>query len=253
MDIKLKKVLITGASKRIGSAMAMECAKNGWDIVLHYNKSKRICYELQKKLLKISKSVEIFNADLSKEKEVVNLFKSASKFSPINALINNASLFEYDNAKTFNTENLIKHINVNSIAPAILIKNLRENLPKKSKANVINILDAKLFGLNPDYYSYTLSKSLLEFINKISAQSFAPFLRINAIAPGIVLPSGKQTIKEFNKAHKKNPLRNGANIKELLSVMNLLLNTETMTGEVIILDGGNHLQPTPRDVAFLKD
>ncbi len=249
----MKKVLITGASRRIGASLAIACAKDNWHVVLHYNKNTEMVNKVKKEIFKFNKKVEIVCADLSKENEVEKLIESANNSGKINALINNASIFNYDTAATFNPKSIIDHITVNSIAPAILIKNMFNNLSKGEKANVVNILDAKLFGMNPDYFSYTLSKALLDQINKITAQEFAPFIRINAIAPGIVLPSGKQSLSQFKKAHKKNPLKNGANIDELIKVMHLLLNTKTMTGEVIILDGGNHLQPTPRDVAFMED
>ena len=130
---------------------------------------------------------------------------------------------------------------------------MAERLPQGVSGCVINMLDAKLFGMNPDYYSYTLSKSALHTLTIMAAQAYAPRLRVNAIAPGILLPSGGQSEAEFQASHKRNLLGQGAEIPEVVAAMRLLLSAKSITVEVIVLDGGAHLHPRARDVAFLKD
>ena len=144
---------------------------------------------------------------------------------------------------------------VNFSAPAILIKGLFQNLKKRKYKSLntniaINIIDAKIFGLNPDYYSYTLSKFSMYGLTKIAALSYAPILRVNGVAPGIVLPVQGQNIEQFKRAHKKNLLQKSASIEELILAIKFLINAPSITGHVSVLDGGAHLSPPKRDVSL---
>lgn len=249
----MSKILITGAAKRVGAELARACAADAHTVVLHYNQNKAAAEALAGELRETGALMELVYADLGDSASVSAMMAAASKTGPVTALINNASLFDYDDSKTVSAEKITQHMAVNLIAPTLLIKDMAERLPQGVSGCVINMLDAKLFGMNPDYYSYTLSKSALHTLTIMAAQAYAPRLRVNAIAPGILLPSGGQSEAEFQASHKRNLLGQGAEIPEVVAAMRLLLSAKSITGEVIVLDGGAHLHPAVRDVAFLKD
>ncbi len=246
-----QKILVTGGARRVGAALVSALAQTGWRVVLHYNHHADEAYSLRDDLTQKGAVVELVQADLSQQEEVMALIDKATQSGPLTGLINNASRFDYDCAHSFSFETIAAHMAVNLSAPAMLIKALYDQLPADKRGCVINILDAKLFGLNPDYYSYTLSKAAFQTLTHIAAQSYAPKLRVNGIAPGIVLPSGGQSQAEFEASHKRNLLGQGAILSEIVATMHLLLSASSMTGEVVILDGGAHLCPPARDVAFL--
>ena len=249
----MSKILITGAAKRVGAELARACAADAHTVVLHYNQNKAAAEALAGELRETGALMELVHADLGDSASVSTMMAAASKTGPVTALINNASLFDYDDSKTASAEKITQHMAVNLIAPTLLIKDMAERLPQDVSGCVINMLDAKLFGMNPDYYSYTLSKSALHTLTIMAAQAYAPRLRVNAIAPGILLPSGGQSEAEFQASHKRNLLGQGAEIPEVVAAMRLLLSAKSITGEVIVLDGGANLHPAARDVAFLKD
>ena len=249
----MSKILITGAAKRVGAELARACAADAHTIVLHYNQNKAAAEALAGELRETGALMELVHADLGDSASVSTMMAAASKTGPVTALINNASLFDYDDSKTVSAEKITQHMTVNLIAPTLLIKDMAERLPQGVSGCVINMLYAKLFGMNPDNYSYTLSKSALHTLTIMAAQAYAPRLRVNAIAPGILLPSGGQSEAEFQASHKRNLLGQGAEIPEVVAAMRLLLSAKSITGEVIVLDGGAHLHAAARDVAFLKD
>ena len=253
MGMAFGKLLITGAAKRIGAAIATQLASDGWHVIIHCNQNRQSADELCNNLLQKGQKADVLQADLSDSDACVQLIQEASQGRCLDALINNASLFVYDEITDFSANTLQSHMAVNVAAPAILTAEFAKTLKDKNKGCVINILDSKLFGLNPDYFTYTLSKAALQNFGILAAQAYAPKLRVNAIAPGITLPSGSQTQEEFEKSHQRNLLGKGADTKDIVAAARLILSTNSMTGETIILDGGAHLQPLPRDVAFMKD
>ena len=245
------KILITGGAKRIGAALSSALVEAGWHVVLHYHQAEQDAQILADRLLAEGGSVETVQADLALPEQISVLMDKATKTGPLDAVINNASLFSYDDSDSVSAAEISRHMMVNLTAPALLTRALYEQMPEDRQGVVVNMLDAKLFGINPDYFSYTLSKAACHTLTQIAAQAYAPRVRVNGIAPGIVLPSGGQTEAEFRRSHKRNLLGQGAQIKEIVAAMHLLLDTASITGEVIILDGGAHLQPPARDVAFL--
>ena len=245
------KILVTGGAKRIGAALSTALVASGWKVVLHYNQAAEDAEMLSRELLAKGGLVETVQADLANSADLSSLMDQATKTGPLDAVINNASVFSYDDSRTVSAGQIDQHMAVNLTAPALLTRALFDQMPPDRQGAVINMLDAKLFGINPDYFSYTLSKAACHTLTQIAAQAYAPRVRVNGIAPGIVLPSGGQTEAEFRRSHKRNLLGQGAQIKEIVAAMQLLLDTASITGEVIILDGGAHLQPPARDVAFL--
>jgi NAD(P)-dependent dehydrogenase (short-subunit alcohol dehydrogenase family) len=253
MGMVSRKLLITGAARRIGAAIATQLASDGWHVIIHCNRNRQSADELCNNLLQKGFKAEVLQADLSNPDACIKLIQQASQGEGLDALINNASLFVYDEITEFSAQTLQSHMAVNVAAPAILTAEFAKNIRHENQGCVINMLDSKLFGLNPDYFTYTLSKAALQNFGILAAQAYAPKLRVNAIAPGITLPSGGQTQEEFEKSHQRNLLRKGADTEDIVAAARLILSTSSMTGETIILDGGAHLQPLPRDVAFMKD
>ena len=253
---KRKSILVTSGSKRLGKHISKFFVMNDWDLILHYNNSKVEAEETANELSLYSKNIKLYQADFTNYKDVENLVENLLlKEKEWIGLVNNAGLFEYDTGQEFTIEKLNRHMSINFSTPAILIqalyKNIIKNQTEKNKNNmVINIIDAKIEGLNPDYYSYTLSKLAMSGLTKMSALSYAPDLRVNAIAPGIILPAENQNEKDFMESHKKNILNSSATIDDLYLALDFLTNSNSVTGHISLLDGGSHLAPPSRDVAI---
>ena len=251
-----KTILITSGAKRFGRAIAEAILRENWAIALHYNSSKIEAEETAHFLSERGGEVSLYHADFLNIEKTENFIEKLSKDrNNWCGLINNAGLFNYDTADDYGFKNLNDHMAVNFSVPALLIKGLYKNIrkinPRSYDYNIaINILDAKIFGLNPDYYSYTLSKLSSHGLVKMAALSYAPFLRVNGVAPGITLPAKDQTPEEFKKAHKKNILEKSSTIKEVIGAVKFLINSPSVTGHVSLLDGGAHLAPPKRDVAI---
>ena len=231
---KDKTILVTASAKRLGKFIITDLVEAGWSIALHYNKSKKLAEETAEQLIK--------NIQVNESLWV--------------GLINNAGYFNYDNSNNFNFDDLYNHMSVNFTAPAILTQALANYTIKmqKQKKNtqgfVINILDAKIFGLNPDYYTYTLSKQAMYGLTKMSALSYSSCLRVNGIAPGITLLAPGQDQKAFKKSHKQNLLKASSTVEEITSTIQLIIKSKSMTGHVTLLDGGAHLAPPRKDVGL---
>ena len=252
-----KTILVTASAKRLGKLIATDLVKSGWGVAIHYNKSKRLAEETVNELLKIGGKVTLHQADLTINSDIENLIKDLEEQNLIwSGLINNAGYFNYDNGVTFDIKSLNNHMSVNFTAPTILTQALAKytlNLKKKKKnaqGFVINIIDAKIFGLNPDYYTYTLSKQAMYGLTKMSALSYSTSLRVNGIAPGITLLAPGQDEKAFKKSHKNNLLKSSSTVEEILNTIQLIIHSKSMTGHVTLLDGGAHLAPPRRDVGL---
>ena len=251
-------IIITGGGKRLGSMIAEMFASQGWQIFLHYNNSENEAQNLKKKILREGGKVELIKKELhdnNSVKEIID-FAMQKSFQDKNnldyfVLINNASAFLYDTGLELSEEKLKTHLKANFIIPTLLIKEFAVQSENTLNSSVVNILDSKLFGLNPDHYSYTLSKYALLGLTKIAALSYAPKIRVNAVAPGLTLPNPEQSLAEFNRVHKLNPLRQGSTPEEIFIAINLLITSKSITGETIVIDGGSHLQPQSRDAKFL--
>ncbi len=257
MKSKNKTILVTAAARRLGKFIATDLVEKGWKVAIHYNKSKKLAEETANDLVKIGGKVSVHQADLTCNADIEKLINEIETQNSLWAgLINNAGYFNYDNGNNFKVEELQNHMLINFIAPTILTKALAKYTVKmkktkiKSKSFVINILDAKIFGLNPDYYTYTLSKQAMYGLTKMSALTYASCLRVNGIAPGITLSAPGQDQKTFEKSHKKNLLKSSSTVEEILNTIQLIINTNSMTGHVTVLDGGSHLAPPRRDVGL---
>jgi len=247
--MEILKIIITGGAARIGAAIAESLANHKNQITIHYNRSKEKAEKLKKILERKGSKVFLIKADLNKIPELNKIIKFAnSKMKGVNCLINNASLFENDNIKNFSTERWDKHININLKAPAILIKQFAKIVPKSTRANIINIVDQRVFKVTPYFLSYTLSKTGLYTLTKTSAMSLAPNIRVNGIAPGPTVKNKRQTAKHFKKQYLSTLLKKSVDTKEICSAIKFLITNKSITGQVIVIDSGQNLNWKTPDI-----
>ena len=250
---------MTGAAKRLGREIALQFARQGWDVAVHYGRSEQEAQETIREIEMMGVKAQAFQADLADEAATKNLFLAVSKIFPnLACLVNSASIFEYDRANSstpLSGKSLQDHMQVNLTAPILLSQQMFEF--QKSKPNtfgvipaVIQLLDQKLINLNPDYLSYTLSKAALLSSVELLAMDFAPHLRVVGLAPGISLPSGDQTMDGFSKAHQMTPLGRSSTPADIAKAAVFLADSSAITGTTLYVDGGQHLLPSSRDVMF---
>ena len=260
--MKIQKIaLVTGAAKRLGKAIAIGLAKDGWDVAIHYGNSKDAAAETVQEILATGQRGIALQADLSDEKQASQLIaRCAEALGTPTCLVNNASLFQYDVASSFSYAALDRHMTTNVAAPLILSRDLYRQHAKLKIAGgevpsgvIINLLDQKLANLNPDFLSYTLSKAALHSATTLLAQSFAPILRVVGVAPGITMVSGDQSEDGFVKAHAMTPLGKSSAPEDIAGAVVYLAKSNAITGTTLYVDGGQHLLSTDRDVMFLTE
>ena len=241
-EMEVQKIIITGGATRIGAAIAEGLANDKNQITIHYNKSIKRAKQLRSILEKKGSKIFLIKANLNNISELNRIIKFANvKMKGINCLINNASLFENDSVKNFSIKVWNKHLNINLRAPAILIKQFSKLVPKSIKANIINIIDQRVFRLTPFFLSYTLSKTGLYTLTKTSAMSLAPNIRVNGIAPGPTIKNKRQSTKHFKKQYLSTLLRKSVDAKEICSAIKFLITNKSITGQVIAIDSGQNL------------
>ena len=246
--------LVTGAGRRIGRSIALHLAAQGYDLALHCHRSRAEAEEVRLLALGMGVAAEVHAADLADEGQVRALMASvvARQGVPF-AVVNNASLFEYDSVADFSYEALSRHLLANTAAPVMLARLLAEQWPAEAgrSACVVNLLDQKLWNPNPDYLSYTLSKAALEAANTLLAQALAPKVRVLGVAPGVTLVSGPMNDTEFQSAHQMTPLGRSSSPEDIARAVRFLIESPAMTGTTLLVDGGQHLAAQGRDVLFL--
>ena len=250
---------MTGAAKRLGREIALQFARQGWDVAVHYGRSEQEAQETVREIEMMGVKTQAFQADLADEAATKDLFLAVSQALPnLACLVNSASIFEYDRANSsapLSGKSLQDHMQVNLTAPILLSQLMFEYQKSKAKnveiiPSVIQLLDQKLINLNPDYLSYTLSKAALLSSVELLAMDFAPHLRVVGLAPGISLPSGDQTIDGFTKAHQMTPLGRSSTPSDIAKAAVFLAESSAITGTTLYVDGGQHLLPSSRDVMF---
>lgn len=244
--------LITGAGRRIGRAIALGMARQGWDIAVHYRHSAAEALQVVEQIRALGRRAVAVAGDLSDEMQVRALLpQAAAALGPVSCVVNNASLFDYDSAADFTSAKLAAHMSANVAAPLVLAQALHAATADGHQAVVINLLDQKLYNLNPDFLSYTLSKAALHTATTLLAQALAPKLRVVGIAPGITLVSGDQTEDGFAKAHQQTPLGRSSTPADIVQAVLYAADAPALTGSTLLVDGGQHLTALPRDVMFL--
>ncbi|MBZ5760131.1 MULTISPECIES: SDR family oxidoreductase [Rhizobium] len=248
-DNKLRTALITGASRRIGSAMARDLASNGFNIAIHADTSMVEAEALAAELRLDGIKAIAVKADLQNNFEVSTLVeRTVSALGPLDLLINNASTFRSDTADAFDAEAFEAHFAVHVRAPSILAAEFARQLPDSVPGLIVNIIDQRVWALNPRFYSYTLSKAALWTATQTLAQSFAPRIRVNAIGPGPTLASSRQAPEDFQAQIDGLLLKAGPGLDEFGRTVRFLFDTPSITGQMIALDGGQHLAWETPDV-----
>lgn len=244
--------LVTGGAKRIGAAFTRALAAEGFRVAIHCNRSRDAADALAAEIqAEGAPPPLVVEADLA-DPDVGEQLLSALPAAPA-LLVNNASLFEEDRLENFTIEHWQRHTAVNLLAPTLLIRSLAARLPAEARALVVNLSDAKLASLNPDFFSYTVSKIGLAGVTELAARSLAPRIRVNAIAPAVTLVSGPQSRANFEAAHVLNPLGRGVDVADLVRALLYLVNTPTVTGQTLVIDAGQRFLALPRDVAYMVD
>ncbi|HUK57756.1 MAG TPA: SDR family oxidoreductase [Stellaceae bacterium] len=237
-----RAALVTGAAQRIGRAIALALAADGWAVAIHHRHSGTAAESLAAEIAKNGGRAVALAADLAREDEVEALMRRAGEaLGPVGALVNNASVFERDEALTVTRASWDRHIETNLRAPFVLMQLFARQLPAGSGGAIVNIVDERVWKLTPHFVSYTLSKAGLWTLTQTMALALAPRIRVNAIGPGPTLPSPRQSEEQFQRQWSAMPLQRGTTPEEIAAAVRFIIAAPAMTGQMIALDGGQHL------------
>ncbi|MGO7592602.1 SDR family oxidoreductase [Rhizobium leguminosarum] len=251
---RLRSALITGAAKRIGRAIAEDLAANGFSVAIHANGSIGEGEELVAELRRKGYRATALQADLTDIDETGELITRASEaLGPLDLLVNNASVFQHDSARSFNAATWALHFDLHVRAPSILAAAFAQQMPAEAAGLIVNIIDQRVWALRPSFYSYTLSKSALWTATQTLAQALAPRIRVNAIGPGPSMPSERQAMEDFQAQVSALILQRGPALGEFGQTIRFLYDTPSITGQMIALDGGQHLAWQTPDVAEITE
>ena len=239
-----RTAIVTGAGKRVGADIARALLADGWTVVAHAHNSAD---ELPERAIAAV-------ADLAETDCADRIFAAAAGQPPVRLLVNNAARFTHDGFGDFKPEELDAHMAVNVRAPTLLIERFAREHDGSSDALVVNLLDSKLAAPNPDYLSYTVSKQALAGLTELAARALAPRrIRVNGIAPGLMLRSSGQSEENFGRMHAANPLGRGVGADDVIGAIRYLVDARTLTGQILWLDSGHRFLSLARDVQFLRD
>lgn len=235
-------VLVTGAGRRLGRAIALDFANRGWRVGVHYGVSSAEARSLVGEIERNGGKAAALQADLASLESLEALVMAcAEALGAPDCLINNAARFEQDTLATLSASSWQTHLEVNLRAPVFLAKAFAKCLPEDAAGTVINLIDQKVLRLNPDYFSYTIAKAALWTATQTMAQALAPRIRVNAVAPGPVLKAHGQTQADFEREFRSTLLQRPVGPEEVIAAIRFLLDTPSVTGQLIALDGGQHL------------
>src|SRR5262245_7949336 len=242
MTKAVKTVLITGAARRLGRAMALHLGAHGWSVAVHYNTSQGDAEETVSLLHERHVHAAAINADLTMEDDVERLVERAREaVGPLTALINNASVFEEDSITTMTRASWDTHIETNLRAPLVLSRNFAEQLPGGQEGAIVNLLDQRLLKPTPQFLSYGVSRAGLYWLTITLAQALAPRIRVNGVAPGPTLRNERQSEAHFSRQQESTILGRGADPVDVAEAVRYLLDARAVTGQMIAVDGGQHL------------
>lgn len=237
-----KAALVTGAGRRIGRALALDLAAQGYAVAVHYNESEAAAAEVAAEIRAGGGTAALVRADLAREGESATVVERACRLvGPLGLLVNNASVFAYDDVESATRESWDEHLEPNLRAPLVLTQGFLEQLPERAGGLVVNMLDARVLHPSPRYLSYTVTKVALWSLTQSLAQALAPRVRVNAIGPGPVLPPRGQTEAEFAQRCTRLPLGRPAALEEIAAALRFLIAAKSVTGQLLALDGGDHL------------
>jgi NAD(P)-dependent dehydrogenase (short-subunit alcohol dehydrogenase family) len=244
--------LITGGARRLGAAFARALAEDGYAVGLHCLGAVDEADRLADALCAEGHRAAVLPADLSDPEAASGLIdRCREMLGPVTVLVNSAARFVNDSAAGFSAEDFSAHVGPNLLAPLLLVQRFAAALPADAKGCVVNLLDHKVTALNPDFFTYTVSKVGLAGATRMLAMAYAGRVRVNGIAPGITLISGRQTPEGFARAWRAPPLGRSTTPEELVIALRFIVRTESLNGQMLVLDGGESLVGRKRDVAFL--
>lgn len=255
--------LITGGAQRVGREICLFLAKLGFDIVVHFYSSEKEAIALSKEIKSLGRRCFLIKADLLNEEEVLSLIPRASELvdSKINLLVNNASIFEYDNFENATVESWNRHINSNLKAPFFLSQFFSKQVPDAyinargeyvANANIVNIIDQRVKKPTPEFITYSLAKMALMSLTITSSQSLSPNVRVNAIGPGPTLKGKRQSDEHYNAQRKSTILGRGSSTSEISNTIRYFIESPSVTGQIICVDGGQHLAWKTEDVLGIE-
>lgn len=248
----MKKALVTGAGQRLGRAMALYLGARGYDVAVHYASSAQGAQDVVAEITAMGGRAVALQADLLVEAEVETLVARATEAlgGPLTVLVNNASIFEYDNVYTVTRDSWDRHIESNLRAPFVLTQNFAVQVPDPvmdglgepiAQGLVVNMLDQRIRKLTPEFMSYTIAKMGLWTLTQTAAQALAPRVRVNGIGPGPTLKGARQSQDHFDRQRAATVLQRGSNIEDITAALGYLLDAKGVTGQMIAVDGGQHL------------
>jgi NAD(P)-dependent dehydrogenase (short-subunit alcohol dehydrogenase family) len=247
-------VLVTGGAKRLGREIALTLARAGWRVAVHYRGSQQDAIDTVASCALLTGPSGHFQADLGDETAVRALVPQVvAQMGRLDAVVNNAAAFAHDDATSFSYAALDLHLRANAGAPILLAQALHAHLVQRAaRGVVVNLLDQKLWNLNPDFLSYTLSKVALESANTVLATALAPQLRVVGVAPGLTLNNPLLSGEQFQAMHAQGPLGRGSSPDEVAAAVLFALTNPAITGTTLMVDGGQHLMKSARDFAFMQ-
>ena len=236
----IKTVLVTGAAKRLGRAIALHLAGAGWDVAIHYHGSADEAESAAKEARALGVKAATFKANLSREEETTALIgRAAAELGPLTALVNSASLFENDDWQSASRASWDAHMETNLRAPFVLSQAFARQVP--SKGAIVNIVDQRVLKPTPQFLSYSLSKAGLYWLTTTLAQALGPNVRVNAIGPGPTMRNARQSEADFARQRDATVLKRGAEPDDVARAVDYLLSAEAVTGQMLAVDGGQHL------------
>jgi NAD(P)-dependent dehydrogenase (short-subunit alcohol dehydrogenase family) len=249
-----KAALVTGGARRVGRSIALALAAHGWDVVVHYGRSGEEAKATAAEIQALGVRAITAPADLGDEAQVETLVaRCTDELGPLGLLVNNASTFERDTLSSMTRESWQRHIEPNLRAPLVLMQRFAAALPKHSDGAIVNIIDQRVWNLTEDFLSYTVTKVGLWSLTRTLALELAPRIRVNGVGPGPILPSVHQDQDQFDHQARAMPLQHGASPQEVADAVLFLATARSITGQMIAVDGGQHLwwappgADTPRD------
>ncbi len=240
--------LVTGAGRRIGRAIALDLAQHGWTVAVHHNGAAGAAGEVVAEITGAGGRAAAFAADFTEREQIADLIpRCARELGPLSCLVNNASLFENDAIATLSPASWDSHMEINLLAPLMLTQAFAAQFPDGTGGNVVNMLDQRVWNLGPEFVSYTVSKAGLWTLTQTLALALAPRIRVNGIGPGPALPSRRQSDAAFAAHCDRMPLGRGTSPGEICAALRFILAAPAMTGQMIALDGGEHLAGVGRN------
>ncbi len=246
------RALVTGAGKRLGRALALYLAARGHDVAVHYATSETEALDTVAQITALGRHAIALQADLLDEAQLAALIPRAAKAlnGPLTVLVNNASIFEYDNISTATRKSWDRHIGSNLRAPFALTQAFAAQAPAAitdagneplSQCLIVNMVDQRVLKPTPEFITYSLAKQALWALTRTTAQALAPHVRVNAIGPGPTVRGTRQSASHFARQRAATLLQRGANPSDITAALGFFLDSPAVTGQMIVVDGGQHL------------